>query len=216
MINQIVTGDARELTRAISDNSIDLIFCDPPYLERYISLYEWLGEEGSRILKPGAFLLAYTGMLHKFETMTLLAKSMKYFADFITLDGQRSTILWHQRLIARHKSILAFSKGKGWPRRQTLTSWQGGGADKRFHRWGQDESTARYYIDCFSAPGDTILDPFAGGGTVPAVCKQLNRNFIAFEIDPATADVARKRLEIVQPMLSSDLAETRELWEVVS
>lgn len=29
-LNQITTGDSRELIKAIPDSSIDLIFCDPP------------------------------------------------------------------------------------------------------------------------------------------------------------------------------------------
>jgi hypothetical protein len=89
------------------------------------------------------------------------------------------------------------------PQEAFLDCATGSGADKRFHIWGQDERTASYYIDCFSRPGDVVLDPFCGGGTVPAVCKQIHRHFIAFEIDPATASVARKRLETVQPVLFS-------------
>ena len=54
--------------------------------------------------------------------------------------------------------------------------------------------------------GDIILDPFCGGGTTAVVAKQLGRNFIAFEIDPATADIARKRLELVQPLLMPEEA----------
>ena len=46
-----------------------------------------------------------------------------------------------------------------------------------------------------------ILDPFTGGGTVPAVCKMLGRNYIAFEIEPATAEAARERVLNTQPPL---------------
>jgi len=43
--------------------------------------------------------------------------------------------------------------------------------------------------------GDLVLDPFAGVGTCPVVCKRHRRNFLAFEIDPELVEVARKRLE---------------------
>jgi DNA modification methylase len=42
--------------------------------------------------------------------------------------------------------------------------------------------------------GDLIVDPFAGGGTVPAACKILGRRWLATEIDKETVAVARKRL----------------------
>ena len=45
-----------------------------------------------------------------------------------------------------------------------------------------------------SSPGDLVLDPFAGVGTCPVVCKRNNRNFIAFEIEPAFVEAGIKRL----------------------
>jgi len=85
--------------------------------------------------------------------------------------------VWHRKTLARHKSILAFSKSEGKPRCNTLGVWKGNGADKKYHQWGQDASTARYYIDCFTEPGDIVYDPMCGGGTVPFVCRELGRSF---------------------------------------
>ena len=48
-MNEIITGDARELAKDIPDNSIDLIFTDPPYAKEYIPLYGWLSK-GRKIL----------------------------------------------------------------------------------------------------------------------------------------------------------------------
>jgi site-specific DNA-methyltransferase (adenine-specific) len=46
-----------------------------------------------------------------------------------------------------------------------------------------------------SQEGDIILDTFCGSGTVPCVCKELNRNFVAFEINPKWCKIANDRLE---------------------
>jgi DNA methylase/Methyltransferase domain len=205
LINKILTGDCQELIKLVPDNSIDLIFTDPPYLKAYLPLYGWLGKEAARVLKPGGFCLAYTGVIHKWTVMQLLADHLDYFTDIIALDnGKQSSILWSQKLISRHKSILAFSKGPGLPRCQMLTSFFGGGKDKRFHKWGQDEQTARYYIDCFTLPGQVILDPFVGGGTTCYVAAQIGRGFIGFEIDGTQAEIARHRLLTMQmPLLTT-------------
>jgi predicted RNA methylase len=45
-----------------------------------------------------------------------------------------------------------------------------------------------------TAPGDLVLDPFAGSGTVPAVAKKLGRKFVAFENDPGYAASASARV----------------------
>ena len=207
MLNTITTGDARVLSQQIPDESIDLIFTDPPYLEKYLPLYDWLGSEARRMLKPGGFLLTYAGTYHKPQVMGFLGSHLSYYWDFVSMHPGENSIVWQRKIIARCKFILAYVKGDGRPWLNVLGAWIGGGADKRYHVWGQDESTARYYIDCFSKPGTMVLDPFLGGGTTAAICKQLGRNFIGFEIDPATADIARKRLETVQPLLMPQEAE---------
>ena len=45
-----------------------------------------------------------------------------------------------------------------------------------------------------SAAGDTVLDPFAGAGTVGVVCKQTGRAFIGIELKPEYAQMARDRI----------------------
>ena len=54
-------GDFREVTKDIPDNSIDLIFTDPPYGIDSIPLYEDLAVLASRVLKPGGSLVTYVG-----------------------------------------------------------------------------------------------------------------------------------------------------------
>jgi len=43
-------------------------------------------------------------------------------------------------------------------------------------------------------PGDLVLDPFFGSGTVGAVCQRLGRRFVGIELKPEYADIAVKRL----------------------
>lgn len=50
-------------------------------------------------------------------------------------------------------------------------------------------------IKASSKPGDLVLDPFAGVGTVPAVCRRLGRRFIAIERNVEFVRLANARLE---------------------
>ena len=45
-----------------------------------------------------------------------------------------------------------------------------------------------------SSPGDLVLDPFAGVGTCPVVCKRHQRDFIGFEIEPNFVKMCNERL----------------------
>jgi DNA modification methylase len=48
-----------------------------------------------------------------------------------------------------------------------------------------------------SNPGDLILDPFAGVGTVPVVAKTLKRRFMAFEHNPEFVIASKVRLDTI-------------------
>lgn len=44
-------------------------------------------------------------------------------------------------------------------------------------------------------PGDLVMDPFAGSGTVGAVCRRLARKFVGVELNPAYVGLAVNRLK---------------------
>jgi site-specific DNA-methyltransferase (cytosine-N4-specific) len=47
-----------------------------------------------------------------------------------------------------------------------------------------------------SRPGDYILDPFLGSGTVAVVCQETKRNFIGIELHPEYVLLAAKRVSL--------------------
>ena len=56
-------------------------------------------------------------------------------------------------------------------------------------------------IKAGSKPGDLVLDPFCGSGTVGRVARQLNRRFVGTELNRAYLALAVRRLSHVQPEL---------------
>ncbi|MGF1463978.1 MAG: site-specific DNA-methyltransferase [Maricaulaceae bacterium] len=60
-----------------------------------------------------------------------------------------------------------------------------------------------------SNPGDVVLDPFFGVGTTGAVAKRLGRGFIGIERETEYAELARTRIDRVQPTAHEDLRVTR-------
>jgi DNA modification methylase len=58
-------------------------------------------------------------------------------------------------------------------------------------------------IKAGSKPGDVVLDPFAGAGTVGAVCERYDRRFIGIELNPAYVAMAEQRIaEQVRPLFT--------------
>ncbi|MDD4051219.1 MAG: site-specific DNA-methyltransferase [candidate division Zixibacteria bacterium] len=56
------------------------------------------------------------------------------------------------------------------------------------------EALVEKMLDYSSDPGDTVLDPFFGSGTVGAVARRMGRQWIGIEIVDAYADFAAERL----------------------
>lgn len=192
-------GDARVITAGLPDSSVDLIFTDPPYFRDCLWMYGWLAAMAARVLRPGGWLLAMGGGQYADVILPAMARHLTYHYTLeVALTGT-ATATWRPHgqttpVIARTKPIYAFAKGRSAPRTVVYTPFAGDGNDKRWHHWGQDMKSARYFIDCFSRPGDLVLDPFVGGGTTAVVCKHLDRRFIGIDSDPAAVETTRGRL----------------------
>ncbi len=56
-----------------------------------------------------------------------------------------------------------------------------------------------------SAPGDTVLDPFAGSGTTLLVANDHQRHAIGIELNPEYVEMARKRLRARNPLFAREV-----------
>lgn len=56
------------------------------------------------------------------------------------------------------------------------------------------EKLAEFFIRSFCPPGGTVLDPFAGSGTVAAAAERCGRNSISVDIRQSQVDLTKKRL----------------------
>jgi site-specific DNA-methyltransferase (adenine-specific) len=217
----IYNDDAFYLARYLPDDSIDLCFTDPPYGRDALPLYWQLGRIAARVLKPGRFLLCMTGGLYLDEIIAALGQGLRFFYLYGIMLTDTAGAKTHplgssNPVINRTKPILAFTKHAGrptaYPRTVIYSPFAGDGNDKRWHYWGQEAKSTRYFVDCFSYPGDVVLDPFSGGGTTPMVCRALGRRWLAFEVDPVAAHMSRQRVRGVELPLFAHAGVTLPLF----
>ena len=60
-------------------------------------------------------------------------------------------------------------------------------------------------IKASSSKYDLVLDPFAGVGTCPVVCRKLDRHFIGIEKEKTFVEIANRRLSEIEHELASRL-----------
>lgn len=197
-LNSIVTGDARELAKEIPDSSVDLIFCDPVY-DR-IDDYRWLAETAARVLKPDSACLVWIANPRLFEVGKAMGNLNFVMPLNYTTPGG-CYMLFSRKVFIWSTLCLWFEKGKTTTRKAFPDSVVSNQPTANGFKWNKNPEAMIKWIDSFTYPDAVIFDPFTGSGTVPAVCKMLGRNYLAFEIDPATAETARQRVAMTQPPL---------------
>ncbi|MEK6879025.1 MAG: hypothetical protein AABY22_05425 [Nanoarchaeota archaeon] len=77
-MNKIYCADLKDLISQINDNSIDLIFTDPPYLKEYLYTYNYLADLCPRIMKRGASLMTIVGHFALEEVFSKFKGKLKY------------------------------------------------------------------------------------------------------------------------------------------
>lgn len=196
--NGVYCGNALKLVKDIPDESINLVFTDPPYAKEYLYLYEWLATETARILLPGGFLCAMAGGYYLDQVFANMSnKGLEWYFKIEVYSKNESSVIWPRRIITKTKPILIWTKGPGivsfW---NMVDVYQGQGKDKRYHQWGQDVGSARYCIEYIigTQPEAIVLDPFVGGGATVEACKILGINYLAFDSDPNACEISRQRV----------------------
>jgi hypothetical protein len=189
----ILHGDMGLLQKRLQDGSVKMFLCDPPYAE--VELYRRLAELAAAKLQPGGLCLAYTAPGRLPEVLDAMREHLGFWWCFAVSHAGNPCYVNDRHIQGRWKPIVAFGRMPVPLPPEWLGDFlEGGGRDKTHHHWGQPESEARYLVTRLSEAGDLIVDPFCGGGTVPAVCQALGRRWLATEIDKETVAVARKRL----------------------
>lgn len=200
-LNEIVTGDARLLAPSIPDESVNLIFTDPVY--ENIDDYAWLAETGKRIMKDNSACLVWIATSQKAKVMAAMTPHLEYAW---TMHLQKNGGLFPGKSgICVITECLWFEKGKS-KTYQKIADWYREGTGKlpdtwSGFEWSKGADVLSKWLCAFSQEDHIIYDPFTGTGSLPAVCKMQFRNFLASEINPERADLARNRLLQTQPPL---------------
>lgn len=268
----IYTGDARELSKAIPDESIDLIVTSPPYddlrdYQEYTFDFETISSELVRILSLGGVMVwivndqtidgsetgtSFRQALHFMDIGLKLWDTMIYYTDKPPMNDRRYQACFEYMFVLSKNTPKTFnalhrkSNNAGIPRRG-ITYREKDGTLKKQWRAGVTSNTtildAIWYIpsgygkstkdiDVFkvhpatfpeklafshiyswSNPGDIVLDPFMGSGTVAKACTQLSRQYLGFEISNEYVLFARNRIKMTQPPLFVPEPEQEKLFD---
>ncbi len=169
---------------SIPDDSISLIFTDPPYAEEYIHLYEDLAIHASRVLREGGSLICYVGHYAIGKIINMMESQGLEYHWIISVDHSGpSASVFGKGVLVGWKPMLWFTKGKYTPvefvKDKIKSEFQG----KELHKWAQSTVESDYFIKHLTIENEIIYDPFVGQGTFGVSAVKLKRQFIGAEVD---------------------------------
>jgi len=198
-----VLGDAKELVKLLPDSSIDAIITDPPWGVGFDEfddpdIFFEIEKELYRTAKSNSWLVFfYTPKnLLRLSDLKLFRYRWMLTYIFLTIGSISRNPLGGQTI---YSIIPIFTKGKpklAVRRRDVLVSdelpiVECNPKERQF----KPTYTVAQLLTMFTKEEDTILDPFAGYGSIPLVCDLFNRKWIAFEIDPIKYAIAKTIIE---------------------
>ncbi|MBL9014971.1 MAG: site-specific DNA-methyltransferase [Myxococcales bacterium] len=215
---QLSRGDAVEWLRTLPDESIDLVVTDPPYesLEKHRAIgtttrlkhskassndwfeifpntrFEELFFEIYRVLKRDTHFYLFCDAETMFDAKPKAEKMGFKFWKPLVFDKVQIGMGYHYR--ARYELILFFEKGK-----RKLNDL--GIADIITHprvRNGypaeKPPQVSSVLIGQSTQPGELVIDPFMGSGSVGVAATSLGRNFMGNDLCREAVDITRQRL----------------------
>lgn len=215
---QVEKCDAVELLSRVPDASVDLIVTDPAYesLEKHRAIgtttrlkhsksssNDWftifpnarfpeLFREAYRVLKKHAHLYLFCDQ----ETM-FFAKPKGEEAGFkfwkpIVWDKCRIGMGYHYR--SRYELILFFEKGKRKLHDLSVPDILREPRIRGGYPSEKPSAISEVLIKQSSDPGDLVMDPFCGSGSVGVAARRLDRRFLGSDICPEAVEVTRERV----------------------
>jgi len=186
-------GDFRDVAFAIPDDSVDLIFTDPPYDRESLPLYGDMAVIAAKKLRPGGSLITYLGQYQIHHVIGFLRPHLRLWWTLAVVHSGDAARMREYGVVVKWKPLLWFVRDTRGDKETFVDDLVISTQEKSAHPWQQSVVEAGYYIGNICPPEGTVFDPFCGGGTTAIACKRLGRNFITCDIDAEALAIAKGR-----------------------
>jgi len=215
---QLSRGDAVDWLRTLPDESIDLVVTDPPYesLEKHraigtttrlkhskASSNDWfeifpnarfkeLFVEVERVLKRNTHFYLFCDPETMFVAKPIAEEVGFKFWKPIIWNKERLGMGYHYRAI--YECILFFEKGKRKLNNLGISDIISHPRVNGGYPAEKPPQVSAVLIGQSTQPGELVIDPFMGSGSVGVAAASLGRNFMGNDLCREAVDITRQRL----------------------
>jgi site-specific DNA-methyltransferase (adenine-specific) len=215
---QLTRGDAVAWLRTLPGESIDLVVTDPPYesLEKHRAIgtttrlkhskassndwfeifpndrFEELFVEVHRVLKRNTHFYLYCDPETMFVAKPIAEKVGFKFWKPLIFDKVSIGMGYHYR--ARYECILFFEKGKRKVNNLGIADIITHPRIRGGYPAEKPPQVSAVLIEQSTQPGELVIDPFMGSGSVGVAAMTTGRNFMGNDLCTEAVDITRQRL----------------------
>jgi len=201
---QILHGDFRDVLSDQPDESVDLLFTDPPYHESALPLWSDLAELAYTALKPGSFLITYSGQRFLDQVFRRMCdRGLEYYWILSADHTHGQSSFMDRHCFVQWKPLVMWRKRSRptdepedptheWFRDRLST---GDANTKDYHEWAQPISEAEIMVKKFCPPGGLVMDPMCGSATIPLAALLNDRLAVGVEENSEHYERAKQRVK---------------------
>ncbi len=204
----LVEGDATHWLASLPSESVDLAVTDPPYFfdRRGSSFKKWFEHTASDDVWPTVFGELYRVLAANAHCLVFCDEWYRPIfesaAKAVGFEVKRC-IVWDKCKLgmgtdvrAQHEFILDLEKGRREGNFRNVRSVQRypGVRGRDAYPTEKPVDLLSLLIRHWSAPGDTVIDPFCGSGNVGRAARESDRKALLCDLDPS---FAARRLRLV-------------------
>ena len=204
ILNTVICDDCLTVMRQLPDKCVDLVLTDPPYG------IEWRPTELFGKKCPQTLGLKDLQSWDKSPTKEYFDEMRRvsieqivwggnYFGDY--LGKFKSPLIWNKMTGDNNYADgeMAWTSFKTGTLRIFNHQWCGAFKDsergvQNLHPTQKPVALFEWCLEKYSKEGDTVLDCYAGSGTLAVACLRTKRNYILIEKEPGYVETCKARI----------------------
>ena len=211
---KLLNGDCLDLMDDLEDNSVDILYTDPPYippehsktLTKYKKTLSEMGilegfykrflEKVDRVLKDDGIIIIYCNCdsypLFYIHLFPYVKKMRCFIWDKISCSLGYTFRHQHEMLLCGERMNMKPIKcGTG-----EIFKYKVVKANEKDHPAQKPVDIHKHILQNIIGENRVVLDPFMGTGSIGVACKELGCDYIGIELEPEYFKIAENKLKL--------------------
>lgn len=189
-------GDFRTMDWLPWEGKVSLIIADPPWLDNYADLREPLARLCRRLLRENGVCLVYCGQSNLPEFVAAFGRHLDWQWLITCVNENTGGAMRVGNICTESRPVLMYANGTMNNPTFIHDVVRTKCREKDLHPMQFPVSEAEHFVRILSRPGDLIVDPCLGFGTVATAVAKVGqgRQFVGCDVNPHWVRIASRRV----------------------